>query len=148
MMEDDSKAVFYTGLTAEVFSTVCKFVEEHSNINCMLRKSTISLPDQLFLCVFKLRHNIPFQFLALQRGVALSTITDMFWNMINLLYASIGFLVRPTDRECLSIISPPHFKRAFPNLTHIIDCFEIFIDQPKNLKARRKPTVITNIITQ
>ena len=31
---------------------------------------------------------------------------------------------------------PPIFKYHFPRLTCIIDCFEIFIDRPINLKAR------------
>ena len=31
---------------------------------------------------------------------------------------------------------PNVFRQYFPRLTHIIDCTEIFIDRPKNLKAR------------
>ena len=62
--------------------------------------------------------------------------TELFWNTIYLLHSANGFLVKPTDRECLGYIAPMHFKNTFPKLNCIIDCFEIFIDQPKNLKAQ------------
>ena len=84
----------------------------------------------------KLRHNILFQFLAFQQNISLTTMTELFWNTIYLLHSAIGFLVKPTDWECLGYIAPMHFKNTFPKLNCIIDCFEIFIDQPKNLKAQ------------
>ncbi len=133
---NDDKAIFYTGLSSEVFQILCQFVELHVKTKGAPRRTSISLRDQIFLTVLKLRYNIPFQFIAYQRAVGLTTITEIFWNTIDVLYSAIGFCVKQTDRECLPAILPPSFKQIFPRLTHIIDCFKICIDQPKNLKAR------------
>ena len=45
-------------------------------------------------------------------------------------------MVRWPERETLKQTLPAVFKFHFPRLTGIMDCFEIFIDRPKNLEAR------------
>ena len=40
------------------------------------------------------------------------------------------------DRVQIFQTIPPVFKSKFPRLTSIIDCFEIFIESPRNLLAR------------
>ena len=40
------------------------------------------------------------------------------------------------DRAQIFQTIPPVFKSKFPRLTSIIDCFEIFIESPRNLLAR------------
>ena len=45
------------------------------------------------------------------------------------------FLIHWQDRDNISQTVPPIFKQYFPKLICIIDCFEIFIDRPVNLKA-------------
>ncbi len=45
-------------------------------------------------------------------------------------------MVRWAARETIFKTIPPVFKDKFPSLTSIIDCFEIFIEAPKNLLAR------------
>ena len=53
-----------------------------------------------------------------------------------MLHNHVGFLVRWPEREGIFKVIPTVFKAKFPRMTSIIDCFEIFIDAPKNLHAR------------
>jgi hypothetical protein len=58
--------------------------------------------------------------------------------------AKLRFLVHLPDRETIQRTLPSVFKSKFPKLTSIVDCFEIFIDRPKNLHARAKVPVYSN----
>lgn len=51
------------------------------------------------------------------------------------MHAKLGFLVKFQDRDYIFQTIPPIFESQFPPLTSIIDCFEVFIDSLKNLKA-------------
>ena len=52
------------------------------------------------------------------------------------MYYKVKFLITTQDRDHIWKTIPPVFKQYFPKLTNIFDCFEIFIEPPKNLKAR------------
>ena len=39
------------------------------------------------------------------------------------------------DRENIYRTIPPELKKKFPRLTSIIDCFEIFIESPRDLTS-------------
>jgi hypothetical protein len=82
--------------------------------------------------------DLPFEFITLQCGQAQSTVNDVFWRWINLMTAKLRFLVHLPDHETIQGTLPSVFKSKFPKLTSIdfVDCFEIFIDRPKNLHAR------------
>ncbi|XP_013408902.1 uncharacterized protein LOC106172655 [Lingula anatina] len=99
-------------------------------------KCSIPLREQLFLTLVKLKHNVSFDFLSHLRGLPKSTMIDNFWKWIDLMHQKLDFLVQPQDRESVLATIPPVFKSKFPRLTSIIDCFEIFIDAPRNLLAR------------
>ena len=59
-----------------------------------------------------------------------------FIKFLNLLYTKLRFLIHWQDRGNIRQVVPPIFKQHFSKLTCIIDCFEIFIDRPVNLKAQ------------
>ena len=46
------------------------------------------------------------------------------------------FLIHKQDRDNIRQTVPPIFKQHFPRFTCIVDCFEVFIDRPVNLKAQ------------
>lgn len=96
----------------------------------------LPLQEQLFLTLVKLRHNVSFDFLAHVKGIPKTTMVDYFWKWIDMLHAKIGFFVKWQDRETIFQTIPPVFKEKFPRLTSIIDCFEIFMEAPRNLLAR------------
>lgn len=98
--------------------------------------STIPPKEQLFLTLIKLRHNLTFEFLAHAKGVPKSTNVGYFWKWMDIMHTKLDFLIRWSDREIIHRTIPAVFKAKFPRLTSIIDCFEIFIEAPKNLLAR------------
>lgn len=124
-----------TGLSWDIFLKLFLFLSTFTGNG---QGSTLPLKDQLFITLVKLRHNVSFDFLAQVRGIPKTTLIDYFWKWIDLLYAKVGFYVKWADRETIFQTIPPVFKSKFPRLTSIIDCFEIFIEAPKNLLARAK----------
>ncbi|XP_076083481.1 uncharacterized protein LOC143054364 [Mytilus galloprovincialis] len=131
-----SRSTFYTGISYDIFVTIFTFLSQ------FLTRTNLSdkFPhrDQLFITLVKLRMDLPFEFIALQCGQANSTVNNVFWRWIDLMHAKLGFLVHWPDRETMQRTLPSVFKSKFPRLTSIVDCFEIFIDRPKNLNARAK----------
>ena len=130
----DDKCRMLTGLKWDVFMIIFTFLSKF--ISCHSSKEKLPLEDQFFMTLIKLRHNLTFEMLSTVRGIKKSTSINYFWKWINLLYAKLAFYIKFQDRETIFDIIPPVFKSKFPRLTCIIDCFEIFIDSPKNLKAR------------
>uniref|UniRef100_A0A8C6UUE3 Transposase n=1 Tax=Neogobius melanostomus TaxID=47308 RepID=A0A8C6UUE3_9GOBI len=132
---NDQKCVQLTGLKWNVFQQLFTFV---SSFIVSKASTNYSLPlrEQLLLTLVKLRHNVCFEFLAVIMGIPETTCTDYFWKWIELLHGKVGFMVKWPDRENIYQMIPHAFHETFPRLTCIVDCFEIFIDAPKNLVAR------------
>ncbi|CAC5410034.1 unnamed protein product [Mytilus coruscus] len=133
---NDHKCKYFTGLSWTVFMSVNTYLSQFLTKTPLT--DTFSLRDQMFTTLVKLRLDIPFEFIAHHRGIALSTINDIFWRWINLMHAKLDFLIHWPDRETIQQTTPGIFKAKFPRLTAIVDCFEIFIERPKNLQARAK----------
>lgn len=129
------KCKMMTGISWTVFEKLYQFLSTCLPVKSK-NKSSMPQREQLFLTLIKLRHNLSFDLLASIRGISKSTAVDYFWKWVNLMDTNITFLIRWQDREIIFRTIPPVFKSKFPRLTSLIDCFEIFIDAPKNLKAR------------
>ena len=132
MKGNDQAATYLTGLTWNVFKIICDFITPS------LKEPIKNLPvrNQILMVLVRLRLNLPFEYLSYQTGISQSTVNATFQKIIDLMYAKLGFLVCWPDRDHIRKTLPPVFKQNFPRLTSIIDCFEIFIDRPKNLKQR------------
>ena len=72
----------------------------------------------------------------MQTMLALSTVNSIFQGVIDVMYETLKFLIHWPDRDHIFEILPSVFKATFPRLTSIVDAFEIFKEQPRNLKAR------------
>ena len=131
---DDRKSKDLIGLNWLTFVTLFNFMSK------FVPTSSVKLTkrDQLFVTLVKLRHNPSFLLLAHTVGMSKSTVIAVFWRWIDAMSHHMAFLVHWPDRENIFRTIPPVFKTKFPRLTSIIDCFEIFIDAPKNLHARAR----------
>ena len=131
---NNERCKMLTGVSWDVFLKIFLF------LSTFIGKTTTcpSLPlrEQLFVTLVKLRHNLSFEFLAQVKGIPKTTMIDYFWKWIDLMHAKITFMVHWQDRENIFQTIPAVFKEKFPRLTSIVDCFEIFIEAPKNLLAR------------
>ena len=129
------KSMYYTGITTETFEVIFSFLSKYISKSA---KQTLSLKDQLLLALIKLRLNLQFETLSDMFQVSKSTAANVSWTWINSMYNTLSFLIGWPDHEASLKTLPNVFKQYFPRLTGISDCTEIFIDRPKNVKARAK----------
>ena len=133
--DNDDSSRFYTGLHWHVFETTFEFLAPF-----VTEKTKDSLPfvDQFFVTLVRLRLDLPFELLSGLTGVSETTVRTYFWKWVDVGYAKLSFVIRWPDRESLVETLPAPFKARYPRLTSIIDCFEIFIDQPSELDPKRR----------
>ena len=133
LRDQPEKFIYYTGIDVEAFDAVFHLCEGSLPKNSKYR---MNFKDQLLMTLVKLRLNAHFENLADQFQSRRSSLHSIFWKWIDFLYSKLSFLVRWPDHDA-SLRTLPHvFRQYFPRLTGIVDCTEIFIDRPKNLRAR------------
>ena len=90
------------------------------------------------LCVLlKLRLNSTIEDLAFRFGVSTSTVSRIFLKWLKQMDIRMHNLILWPDRDALQKTMPACFQASFGNkVAIIVDCFEVFLDQPSNLQAR------------
>ena len=96
----------------------------------------LSPESQLLMVPVRLRLSLPFEYLAMQTKLSLSTVNATFQRVINILHEKLKLFIHWPDQDILFQTLPPIFKANLPRLTSIIDCCEIIVEHPRNLKAR------------
>ena len=130
--DNDDTCHYFTGLSWGVFDIVCSYITWYLKLS----RTNIPLRNQVLMVLVWLRVNLPFEYISHQARISKSTANVTFHKVLNLLHTKLRFLIHWQDRDNIRQTVPPSFKQHFPRLTCIIDCFEIFIDRPVNLKAR------------
>jgi hypothetical protein len=133
-LEDDSKVKYYTGLPSlATFLVLLKWLSPMLN-----RERRVLSPFQMLLVTFmRLRLNLPRIHIGHLLRVSPTTVGNMFYETIQAMFVKIGGFVQWPDRDTLHTSMPHQFVETFgKNVAVIIDCFEIFIERPSNLKAR------------
>ena len=129
------KVKYYTGLASFITLTVL--------LNYLLpylprgNRRVLSPFQMLIVCFMRLRLNLPVQHIAYLFQLHRTTIANIFVETVSVMYTRLSPLVYWPDRESLRTSMPHQFLEAFgTNVAVIIDCFEVFIERPSNLKAR------------
>ena len=100
-------------------------------------RTAMSPFHQFLMTCMRMRLNLTVQFCAYLFGVSVSTASRNFNDVINILDKKVvPLLIVWPGREALRQSLPTAFRGTFMKCVSIIDCFEIFIDKPKDLKAR------------
>uniref|UniRef100_A0AAZ1XS06 THAP-type domain-containing protein n=1 Tax=Oreochromis aureus TaxID=47969 RepID=A0AAZ1XS06_OREAU len=130
---DTEKVKYYTGLTCFAI-----FMSVLDNVKAFLPASKkLSHFQMLLLTLMRLRIDLPVQHLSYLFNVSHKTLSSVFADTIDILYARLGILVHWPERHCLQATMPPQFMETFGNrVAIIVDCFEIRTERPSNLKAR------------
>ncbi|XP_041929456.1 uncharacterized protein LOC121693843 [Alosa sapidissima] len=134
LKDDNVKVKYYTGLPhLEVVMGVLACVGPY-----MTQSSKVLSPFQmLFLTLMRLRLNLPIQHIAHLFFVDRKTVSKTFSDTINVLHARTSPLINWPGRDALHATMPHQFVEAFgKRVAVILDCFEIFIQRPSNLKAQ------------
>ena len=134
LRDDDDKVKYYTGLSSfAVLMALFNFLSVNLEIG---NRSALSLFQQLMLVLMKLRLNVGDQDLAFRFSVNQSTISRCLSKWIDVMYVRLTPLVKWPERGELLKTMPMEFRKSFKNCVTIIDCFEVFMERPTNLKAR------------
>ncbi|XP_047242653.1 uncharacterized protein LOC124881164 [Girardinichthys multiradiatus] len=128
----DEKVNKLTGLPS-----YCKLIVVFSFISPLLNVKSCLSPFQQFLLTLKrLRMNLPLFFLGHCFHTSTSTASRVFNNTLNVMYFRLCNIIRWPSRDQILISLPMCYRKNFKNCTSIIDCFEIFIERPKEMRAR------------
>lgn len=133
--DNDERVKYYTGLpTFSVMMALFNLVEK-----ALPKKQSVDKFQFLTMCLMRMRLNLPLQFLAYEFAISLSSASRYFAEAVNILYVKLGPLIQWPERETLRKTMPMQFLQNFGNkVAVIIDCFEIFTEQPSNLLTRTK----------
>ncbi|XP_074470441.1 uncharacterized protein LOC141754906 [Sebastes fasciatus] len=93
--------------------------------------------QQLLLTLMRLKMNLPLSLLGCIFKISIPTASRTFRNTSEVLNARLvpALLFWP-NREELQLSMPTIFRQVFRKRVCIIDCFEIFIEKPIDLRAR------------
>ncbi|WAR11745.1 hypothetical protein MAR_025925 [Mya arenaria] len=132
---DSAKVKYYTGLPDfTVLQALYHYVEPDITLT---HKSALNKFQKLIIVLMKLRLNTSNLDLAIRFGVSDSTVSRVFQSVIDVLSVALRPLIHWPDRESLKKTMPMSFRTHFgTKVSVIIDCFEVFMERPSNLKAR------------
>jgi len=134
--DQDEKVRYYTGLPGYVtlmalFSFVRGFIPKPK------ANSELGQFERLLITLMRLKLNFPVQDLAFRFRTSAPTISRTFTSVIHVLYVRLKHLLYWPDRDELHETMPLEFRKHFGKQTAvIIDCFEVFIQRPRNMLAR------------
>ena len=138
MIEANDKTThFYTGLPSWVV-----FFQLYMFLSPLLTAGrsdcALSMENELFLVLVKLRLNLLFEDIASRFGVAIACVSRTIDKWLEVMYIRLKFLISWPSREVLRQNLPETFKQLYPQCVCVIDCSEIFIEMPVNFEARSK----------
>lgn len=134
--KNDKRIHLYTGIPKySTFKALFDFIETampESGPNCKLDNF-----QKLLITLMRLKLNTNVDMLADIFEVSKSTISRTFTSVLHVLYVRLEHLIHWPDREELHKTMPMTFREKFGSkITIILDCFEIFIEKPSNMRAR------------
>ena len=93
--------------------------------------------QQILLTLMRLKMNLPLSLLGCMFKISIPTASRTFRSTIEVLNVRLApALLFWPNREELQLSMPMIFRQVFRKCACIIDCFEIFIERPRNLRAR------------
>ncbi|XP_061662238.1 uncharacterized protein LOC133493199 isoform X3 [Syngnathoides biaculeatus] len=135
--DNNKKVNYYTGLQSyKTMITIFEYIEEFIPEKTHTHRS-LSKFQKFILALMKLRHNFPEQDLAYRFDVSQATVSRTFLSVIHVMYIRLQRYIYWPEREDLRMSMPLEFRKYFSlNVCVIIDCLEIFIERPSDLKSR------------
>ena len=131
----DKKVLFYTGLPNQkllkILFTFCLSVITVS------ANSALTPFQEMTLTLCRLRLNLSSQDLAYRLYISPGTVSKIFHKWLDILFYRLSKMIKWPEREQLIETTPLSFRRLFKTkVAVIVDCFEVYIQRPTNLKAR------------
>ncbi|XP_041843948.1 uncharacterized protein LOC121641751 [Melanotaenia boesemani] len=132
-VDKDEKVLFFTGLpTYQILMVLFTFLSPYLPV-----KKSLDKFRQLMLTLMRLRLNVSTTFLSYAFNISVATASRIVTDVIDVMYIRMKPLIIWPEREHLQKTMPMQFRKHFgKKCVVIIDCFEVFIERPSNLKAR------------
>ncbi|CAM1293284.1 Uncharacterised protein r2_g235 [Pycnogonum litorale] len=130
--DNDEKVCQFTGISSfAVLVAVFNYIKSH------LKNKCLSPEQQFVMTLMRIRLNISPYILAHIYGVHRTTVSRIFFDVIEIINGKlVPTLLFWPDREVIRQSLPTSFRKLYNNCVSIIDCFELFIDRPSDLRAR------------
>ena len=131
--EINGRVLFFTGLpNLELLKTIFDFLEPHLPV-----KKCFDKFESVVLVLLRLRLDLSVTFMSQLFMVSRTTIRQTFSDVLFVMYRRLQVLVFWPERDALQKTMPMEFRKHYGlKCVSIIDCFEVFIEKPSNLKAR------------
>ena len=118
----------YWGNTIQGNDAVMKRVEKRRS------PRTLSVEEELFLVLVRLRGNYPLEDLAVRYNMSTSNISRILITWYDFLHTQFRQIPIWGTRETINKTMPKCFKMLYPNTRVILDCSEIFIEVPSSFR--------------
>ncbi|XP_028274010.1 protein ALP1-like isoform X2 [Parambassis ranga] len=99
-------------------------------------KQSLKPTQELLITLMKLRLNLSEEFLGHLFGIDQSTVSEIFRRWIDVMACRLHSLILWPEREDLRRSLPVCFLTFFKECVSIIDCFEVLIECPSDLRAQ------------
>ncbi|CAC5404268.1 unnamed protein product [Mytilus coruscus] len=97
----------------------------------------LSLIDEFFLTMVRLKVGLLVEDLAIRFSISVGLVSQIFSSWINLMYVDLKELCELPSKEVLNE-NQSHAMKDFEDVRVIIDCTEIFVQNPSKLDARKQ----------
>lgn len=135
---NDKMTMFYTGLKSwTLFEIIHDLVLPGIEYCSIPTKRSLPTEEQFLLVLMKLRLNLAEKDLAYRFHISQNTVSTYLTKWIDVMYCRLArnFMVWPT-KEALEKSTPTNFRKKFPGVVSIIDCFEIPLERFFDLLGR------------
>ncbi|XP_065640083.1 uncharacterized protein LOC136072707 [Hydra vulgaris] len=128
----DEQMNFFSGLSRTTFMWLFERVKNY------IKKvhSRLLLEDHLLIVLIKLKLGLLNKDIAFRFRLSPAVVSKIFRTIIPIFSARVVNLIVWPDRGIIRSNLPICFKKKFKDCVCIIDCTEIFIENPKNLTSR------------
>lgn len=132
-LQEDAKCRYYTGINCfSVLKKLYEYLEPHLDTPVC----NFSKEEMFVMTLTKLRLNTQFTSLAYDYNVCVNTISKYFHRTLYVMYECCKWAICPTDKETAIRHMPAEFRRMYEGKrVFIVDCFEVFSENPSNIKA-------------
>lgn len=140
LMFDPKAMLFYTGMEDyEKFLLVLFVLGDCADSLSYFHGTSpsLSIEDQLFLTLIKLRQHKTNYELGRMFGISESSVTNIFVTWINFMAAEFGEIDWWPSKDTVHFYSPEDFRAKFPTTRVIIDGTECPIQKPKEPTAQQ-----------
>jgi len=133
-MGNDDVVKFYTGLPNwTIFNAVLTLVSPSLPVTPLSKVTTFQMVVMFFM---KIRLNLYDEDIGYRFSVHRSTVSRTFHKVLDVMHVKLSHLIKWPERETLCETLSSCFRRFFKQWCVIIDCSEVLIERPSDLRTR------------